>query len=124
MSTSVKQLRKYNGVPQFASDPLKASIEGAGFLLFDATVQNYFLIEFSPHFTISTLLLDVQSAKHTTQEILRRNDSQFSKVATLASGDVTVLIDRMGNLVLAVQALFNQRCNKDGFVAIEAATGE
>ena len=38
--------------------------------------------------------------------------------------DVPLLIDRMGNLVLAVQALFNERCGENGVISREAATGE
>ena len=124
MSSSLKQLRKYKGVPQFASDPLRASIEGAGILIFGASLHYLFLIELSSHLSLSTLLIDVQSAKRPIQENLRPKDSQVTIGATSATGDVTVLIDRMGNLVLAVQALFNQRCSKNGLVSIEAATGE
>ena len=98
--------------------PVAASIETSPFLL------HLFLIELSSHLSLSTLLIDVQSAKRPIQENLRPKDSQVTIGATSATGDVTVLIDRMGNLVLAVQALFNQRCSKNGLVSIEAATGE
>ena len=124
MSSSLKQLRKYKGVPQFASDPLRASIEGGGILTFGVSLHYLFLIELPSHLSLSTLLIDIQSAKRHMQENIRPKDSQVTIGATSTTSDVTVLIDRMGNLVLAVQALFNQRCSRNGLVSIEAATGE
>ena len=38
--------------------------------------------------------------------------------------DVPLLMDRMGNLVLAVQSLFNQQCSKVGEITIGECTGE
>ena len=38
--------------------------------------------------------------------------------------DVPLLMDRMGNLVLAVQSLFNQQCSKVGEITIGECTGK
>ena len=66
----------------------------------------------------------IWSAEDSTLPIQKPAGPDSSPVKGLPAADVTVLIDRTGNLVLALKGRFDEECSVDGLITARQCTGE